>query len=222
MQSHRRRWLSPFVTIPVALMAAGLSVVTAQSSCYFPNGTDAGASYGNIERADTAIGVTPCGDSSYCCGNGTIASNCCYNGNGFFIDPSSGDAVRTNPSPATSSVRHTVTASVSVTSAPTKKKSVPAGVIAGSVIAVAVVLAAGGVGAWIVLYKRRRARHAGPQAIGEIGKKYSEMPDSELASIDPRGEETDTRVPENVELDSGQRHEMLDDQTSVVRHELGT
>ena len=40
MQSHRRRWLSPFVTIPVALMAAGLSVVTAQSSCYFPNGTD--------------------------------------------------------------------------------------------------------------------------------------------------------------------------------------
>ena len=40
MQSHRRRWLSPLVTIPVALMAAGLSVVTAQSSCYFPNGTD--------------------------------------------------------------------------------------------------------------------------------------------------------------------------------------
>ena len=184
----------------------------------------AGANYGNIERADTAISVTPCGDSSYCCGNGTIASNCCYNGNGFFIDPSSGDALRTKPSPATSSVRHTVTASVSVTSTPTKKKSVPAGVIAGSVIAVVVVLAAGGVGAWIVLRKRRKARHAGPQglAIGKTGKKYSEMPDSELASIDPRGGETNTRGPENVELDSGQRHEMLDDQTPVIRHELAT
>ena len=135
--------------------------------------------------------------------------------------------MRTDPSPATSNTVSTVVASVTVTSAPTKKDSDRAGVIAGSVIAVVVVLAAGGVGAWMVLRKRRRARDAGLRQ-GKAGMKYSEMPDSELESMDgrreatdARGEVTDTRAPENVELDSRPRHEMPDDHTSAIRHELG-
>ena len=124
-----------------------------------------------------------------------------------------------------------------------KKKSDHAGVIAGSVVAGVVVLAAGGVGAWIVLRKRKRARDAGSQGLGfrKAGMKYSEMPDSELdsldgrketdararensepVSLDGRTEEANARVQQNVELDSRQRHEMLDDNTPVVRHELAT
>lgn len=135
--------------------------------------------------------------------------------------------MRTDPSPATSNTVSTVVASVTVTSAPTKKDSDHAGVIAGSVIAVVVVLAAGGVGAWIVLRKRKRARDAGLRQ-GKAGMKYSEMPDSELESMDgrreatdARGEVTDARAPDTVELDSRPRHEMLDDHTSAIRHELG-
>ena len=110
-----------------------------------------------------------------------------------------------------------------MTSAPTQKKSDHAGVIAGSVVAVVVVLAAGGVGAWIVL-RKRRARNAGSQGLGlwKTGKPYSEMPDSELTSIDGRRVVTETRVQGNIELDSGQRHEMPDEQAPAVRHELGT
>ncbi|KAL8793229.1 MAG: hypothetical protein Q9195_004165 [Heterodermia aff. obscurata] len=196
-------------------------------------------------RADASLTVTPCGDGSYCCGNKTVASTCCDNNNGLFIDPSTGDAIQNDPSATSSTLVPTVIASVTVTAVPSKKKSNNAGVIAGSVMAVVVVLAAGGVGAWIVLRKRRKMGDAGFQGrgLGKAGMKYSEMPDSELESMDGRREvmdgrgevrderretangrrvATDTRVPENVELDSRQRHEMQDDHIPVVRHELGT
>ena len=111
-----------------------------------------------------------------------------------------------------------------MTSAPTPKKSDHAGVIAGSVIAVVVVLAAGGVGAWMVIRKRRRERDAGSQGLGlrKAGMKYAEMPESELNSMDGRRAVTDARIKEDVELDAGQRHEILDEHTAAVRHELGT
>ena len=110
-----------------------------------------------------------------------------------------------------------------MTSAPTQKKSDHAGVIAGSVIAVIVVLAAGGVGAWMVI-RKRRARDAGSQgrSFRKAGIKYAEMPESELGSMDGRRAVTDARIKEDVELDAGQRHEMLDEHTPAVRHELGT
>ena len=36
-------------------------------------------------QADTDYAVTPCGDNRYCCGNGTVADNCCKENRGLFL-----------------------------------------------------------------------------------------------------------------------------------------
>ena len=208
-------------------------------------------SYANnpIQRADTSVTVTPCGDGSYCCGNGTKAANCCDKSNGLFIDKA-GNAVRSDPSAAAShtSVSSSGTAieasktlppaiaSVTVTPSPAPAKKDNTGVIAGVVVAVVVVLAAVGIGAFIVLRKRRRERHAREHGgiISYEGKKYSEMPHSEAGSggnlvADGRRDASDTRIQEDAELDGAQRYEIQDqpaqelarERGPVIRHELG-
>lgn len=194
------------------------------------------------QRVDTTLTVTPCGDGSYCCGNGTAATNCCDSDNGLFIDEN-GNAVRTNPTStasrsavaaSSSKTLASVAASLTVTSAPAKKKRNYAGLIAGVVIAAVVVLAGIAIGAFITLRKRKRVRQAVAQ--GDSMRKrmnYSEMPNNQLggsigAGMGRDAPTSDGRIQGNVELDGDQRHEIQDEhmhtlgQEPMVRHELGS
>ncbi|KAL8816339.1 MAG: hypothetical protein Q9191_008350 [Dirinaria sp. TL-2023a] len=45
---------------------------------------------------EIGIEVTPCGDGSYCCGEGPIAGSCCENGEGVWIE--NGEETLQNPS----------------------------------------------------------------------------------------------------------------------------
>ncbi|KAG6989931.1 vanadium chloroperoxidase [Physcia stellaris] len=199
-------------------------------------------SYANnpLQRADTSVTVTPCGDGSYCCGNGTKAANCCDRNNGLFIDKA-GNAVRTDPSAASSHASASssetasktlppVVASVTVTPSPIPGKKENTGVIAVVVVAVLVVLAAVGIGAFFLLRKRRRARRAGG-TISYEGKKYSEMPNGEAGGggdslAEGRRDVSGARIQGDAELDGDQRYEIQDhtaarERGPVIRHELG-
>ena len=57
-------------------------------------------------QADTDYVVTPCGDNRYCCGNGTVADNCCKENRGLFL--SGGQAL----------VRETTSSASDITSSP--------------------------------------------------------------------------------------------------------
>lgn len=123
---------------------------------------------------------------------------------------------------------------VTPSAAPAKKDNT--GIIAGVVVAVVVVLAAVGVGAFFVLRKRRakRAMEDGGIMTHE-GKKYSEMPNSDVRgegspAVARRKEVSDARIQGDAELDGGQRYEIQDhyghepaqERGPAMRHELGT
>lgn len=50
----------------------------------------------DANMADSDYVVTPCGNGSYCCGNGTLADNCCRENRGLFVKD--GRAVSPDPS----------------------------------------------------------------------------------------------------------------------------
>ncbi|MCJ1263662.1 hypothetical protein MMC22_003532 [Lobaria immixta] len=50
----------------------------------------------DIQLANTHATITPCGDGSYCCGNGTGAQPCCDEKKGVFL--SNGETTSSNPS----------------------------------------------------------------------------------------------------------------------------
>lgn len=68
----------------------------------------------DLNMANNDVTVTQCSDRSYCCGNGTIAAQCCDNHLGVWIDPLTGQGTTQNPGgalPSTSTISHITHAS---------------------------------------------------------------------------------------------------------------
>lgn len=74
-----------------------------------------------INMADADVTVTPCDDGSYCCGNGTLAENCCNDKKGVFVID--GITTDVNPSSTSKSASSTSSASTSSSASPSTSAS---------------------------------------------------------------------------------------------------
>ncbi|KAL8868120.1 MAG: hypothetical protein Q9174_005203 [Haloplaca sp. 1 TL-2023] len=79
-------------------------------------GTNEAGYSGPVDQADDDQQVTPCSDGSYCCGDGSLGSDCCNEGRGVFIRD--GTTQRENPSATATNGASSATASASMPTDP--------------------------------------------------------------------------------------------------------
>lgn len=136
------------------------------------------------DRAGSDHVITPCGDGSYCCGSGLLASKCCKENRGLFVQ--NGTAVSRdsssiafdivssssiNATPSSSSIAAltlvqssgALTPTASASSSPVAKPAHQTGVIVGAAIGGAAIL--GLITGIIVLIGMRRIKHKSPSQV---------------------------------------------------------
>lgn len=126
----------------------------------------------NLSNND--ITITPCRDGSYCCGNGTMAQECCDDRKGIFL--LNGDIVSSNPSAATSTTTafsslNLPRATSSSPSSPDKSSSARTiAIIVGTVLGAAHILAMG-----FAIFLLKKSQHKPSQAVATDSILVSQM-----------------------------------------------